>query len=78
MSPNQVVTSSQEPYGLVKIHFLFPSGPSGLMLPTLSTGKGMCILATKYFPVCECCHLGAYRTFGVSSLRKQPRYALYL
>lgn len=53
MSPNLVVTSSQEPYSLVKIHFLFLSGPSGLMLPTLSTGKGMCILATKYFPLCE-------------------------
>ena len=29
MSSNQIVTLSQEPYGLVKIHFSFLSGPSG-------------------------------------------------
>lgn len=53
MSLNQIVTSSQEPYGLVKIHLLFLSGHSGLVYTPFPLGKVCIFWPPSTFPICE-------------------------
>lgn len=72
MDPNKIVTSSQECYSLVKIHFSFLSGPSLWEMC-------VCILTTTYFShLWNAAHFGACRTLGCSLLRKQSRYVLII
>ena len=53
MSSNQIVTLSQEPYGLVKIHFSFLSGPSGWCYTPFPLGKVCVFCPLSTFPICK-------------------------
>ena len=77
MSPNQIVTSSQEPCSLVQIHFLFLLRPCGLALCVL-TWKGV-FWPPSTFPICEMLLvLAPTGHLECPLLRKQPRYVLIL
>ena len=79
MSPNQIATSSQEFYGLVKISFLCLWDPLGQCFTAFPLERVCVLWPPSTFPICEMLPiLVPIQHWGCPLLRKQPSYVLII